>query len=252
MAPDERTPLLSPFTSTSVRQRKPRGVLLRTAQITSCGLVLIVCALWARAAAGDDRAGGSRPSTPRRPLFSTPAAILAVGDWGRDGHAGQKSVAAVLARVASAERNVRIVSTGDNFYDNGVKSVADVQFNSSYEDIYNIYESLSSTPFWPVLGNHDHIGNALAQIAYSTRSPQWDMPARFYARSLHPSLLLVFLDTTPYLYSKEGAMARKKRFPLRAADQVVGGHSCQRPGVAFPCVWPSQHVLREHRRSSRQ
>lgn len=160
-----------------------------------------------------------RPSKPAYTTHLSAATrvptILAIGDWGRDGCCGQVGVAGALAHIGSLEADVKIVSTGDNFYEDGVHSLADSQWNTSYEGIYNIHRTLRSVPFWPVLGNHDHNGDALAQVAYSARKGPWDMPARFYARELSPHLLAVFLDTTPYIDPDDddsAARARKRGF----------------------------------------
>lgn len=64
-----------------------------------------------------------------------------------------------------------IISVGDNFYTNGVASVDDPMWKTSFEDIYkgaNLF-----IDWYPVLGNHDYRGNPQAQIDYSKRSRRW-------------------------------------------------------------------------------
>ncbi|KAL5647286.1 hypothetical protein ACJX0J_041641, partial [Zea mays] len=56
-----------------------------------------------------------------------------------------------------------VISTGDNFYKNGLKGVRDQAFKESFMDIYTA-QSLQK-PWYSVLGNHDYRGNALAQLS---------------------------------------------------------------------------------------
>ena len=55
------------------------------------------------------------------------------------------------------------VRASDNFYESGVTSVTDSQWQSKYEQVY------FSTPeekvdWWSVLGNHDYISNPQAEV----------------------------------------------------------------------------------------
>lgn len=135
--------------------------------------------------------------------------LLTIGDWGRDGQYGQHQVARAMAKVAHDPR-LRIVSTGDNFYEVGVESVSDHQFNTSYEQVYAIHARLRNTPWYPVLGNHDHFGDAYAQVKYSTNSLTWDMPATYYTRSTPAGVLLIFIDTTPMNDDDAASVAKAK------------------------------------------
>ena len=61
--------------------------------------------------------------------------FLVVGDWGRNGHFAQRSVAKWMD-IASYQFDAdMIISTGDNFYDNGIASVNDPYWQTSYENI---------------------------------------------------------------------------------------------------------------------
>ena len=96
-----------------------------------------------------------------------------------------------------------IVSTGDNFYPNGVQSTRDHNWLASFEDIYTA-QSLQSDWF-VVLGNHDYRGEPQAEIDYSQVDRKWHMPARYYSKLIFidedstEGVLLVFIDTTPFL-----------------------------------------------------
>jgi tartrate-resistant acid phosphatase type 5 len=102
-----------------------------------------------------------------------------IGDWGRNGQYYQKEVAKKLGAAMVGIDGKFIISTGDNFYPKGVKSVADPLFKTSFEDIYT--EQATHEDWYVVLGNHDYKENPEAQIEYSKISRRWKMPARYYS-----------------------------------------------------------------------
>jgi acid phosphatase len=106
--------------------------------------------------------------------------FLVIGDWGM-GSAAQKRLAVALARSAELVTARFVISTGDNFYPVGVTSVEDPQWKTSFEDMYD--DPSLMIPWYPVLGNHDHMGNVGAQMAYTQRSSRWRMPAAYYKRA---------------------------------------------------------------------
>ena len=63
-----------------------------------------------------------------------PFFAVQVGDWGRNGHRNQSRVAAAMGRVAGDLDFV--LSVGDNFYESGLTSVLDTQFDTSFKDVY--------------------------------------------------------------------------------------------------------------------
>jgi acid phosphatase len=107
--------------------------------------------------------------------------FLAFGDWGRNGEKDQMEVAKQMGIAAATTRAQFIVSVGDNFYENGVASVDDAQWKTSFEDVYTA--AALQVPWRVVLGNHDYHGNTAAQIEYSKHSPRWTMPAPYYQRT---------------------------------------------------------------------
>jgi acid phosphatase len=135
--------------------------------------------------------------------------FLAVGDWGRDGHDNQAEVAAEMGKVAQALNARFVISVGDNFYEDGITSVDDPQWKTSFEDVYTA-PSLQ-VPWHVALGNHDYRGNSQAQLDYTARSPRWRLPARWYSRrETAPdgaTLDLFVLDTSPLIraYYEDGA-----------------------------------------------
>ncbi len=125
--------------------------------------------------------------------------FLILGDWGRNGEKDQMDVAAQMAIAAQAMSAKFIIAVGDNFYEDGVKSVDDPQWQSSFETVYTA-PSLQ-VPWWVALGNHDYHGNCDAQIDYSKTSKRWNMPARYFTRTekIDDATVVDFfyLDTTP-------------------------------------------------------
>ncbi|XP_073144509.1 purple acid phosphatase 17-like isoform X2 [Henckelia pumila] len=89
--------------------------------------------------------------------------FLVVGDWGRNGGFNQSEVAFQMGRIGEELDIDFVVSTGDNFYDDGLKGDDDPKFVNSFT---NIYTAMSlQKPWFSVLGNHDYRGNALAQLS---------------------------------------------------------------------------------------
>lgn len=60
--------------------------------------------------------------------------VLQVGDWGRDGQHNQSRVAGLMGKVADSPQF--IISVGDNFYETGLTSVEDPQFDTSFTQVY--------------------------------------------------------------------------------------------------------------------
>lgn len=73
-----------------------------------------------------------------------------------------------------------IFIVGDNFYFNGVKDEYDKRFQETYDNIFN--QDNLQIPWYAVAGNHDHYGNASAQIAYSAHSSRWTFPDYWYSQ----------------------------------------------------------------------
>ncbi len=158
---------------------------------------------------------------PRR-LFAADARsgglnFLVFGDWGRKGEQDQLDVAAQMAVAAQDLAAKFVISVGDNFYENGVSSVDDPQWQSSFEKVYAA-PSLQ-VPWHVVLGNHDYHGSCDAQIAYSKTSPRWTMPARYFTRTekidADSTAEFFHLDTTPMKVGDDLAISPLK---LHAQD----------------------------------
>ncbi len=133
---------------------------------------------------------------------------LVLGDWGRSGDYNQTDVADQMNYYAHEYQAKFIITTGDNFYENGVRSIDDPQWIYSFE---NVYHGGSLQRDWYVtLGNHDYKGSVQAEIDYSKKSRRWNLPARYYSITekigKKDSALFVFFDSSPFItsYYKEG------------------------------------------------
>lgn len=129
------------------------------------------------------------------------------GDWGRNGYFHQREVGDEMGLVAEAMGADFIISAGDNFQVNGVRSISDPLWQTNFENIYTHPSLLKD--WYPVLGNHDYLGNPQAEIDYSKISRRWNMISRYY--TVHKKVAdscnvdFYFLDTSPFqkLYRKD-------------------------------------------------
>lgn len=143
-------------------------------------------------------------SAPLMPLGAAdrPFTFLVVGDWGRNGAQHQRDVAEAMGRIAAESGARFVLSVGDNFYENGVRSADDPQWRTSFEAIYTA-PSLQ-VPWFVALGNHDYKGNPQAQLDYAAKSARWKMPRRYYQLSGAdlgaPELDLFVIDTSPLVH----------------------------------------------------
>ncbi|KAL9298538.1 Purple acid phosphatase 8 [Arabidopsis thaliana] len=142
-------------------------------------------------------------STAELPRFVQPPepdgslSFLVVGDWGRRGSYNQSQVALQMGKIGKDLNIDFLISTGDNFYDDGIISPYDSQFQDSFTNIYTA-TSLQK-PWYNVLGNHDYRGNVYAQLSPILR----DLDCRWIClRSYVVNAEIVdifFVDTTPFV-----------------------------------------------------
>lgn len=125
--------------------------------------------------------------------------IYVLGDWGRNGQNGQQELADLMNLAAEKVEPEFIASTGDNFYNNGVASIHDPYWISSFENVYN--GSNLFCDWYVILGNHDYRGNVQAQIDYTDVSRRWQMPDRYFTKDVvaddGATARFVFIDTSP-------------------------------------------------------
>ncbi|XP_045827160.1 purple acid phosphatase 7-like isoform X2 [Trifolium pratense] len=90
-----------------------------------------------------------------------------------------------------------VISTGDNFYEDGLEGVEDPAF---YESFVNIYTAPSLQKIWyNVLGNHDYRGDVEAQLSpiLSQKDSRWVCLRSFI---LDAGIVeFFFVDTTPFV-----------------------------------------------------
>jgi tartrate-resistant acid phosphatase type 5 len=124
-----------------------------------------------------------------------------LGDWGRNGNLEQKKVAASMAMWGDYLNPDFIISTGDNFYCCGVSSVSDPLWKSNFENVY--HQKSLKTYWYPVLGNHDYMGNPQAQVDYTSKHSRWKMLNRYYSivktTNDGERIRFIFLDTNPFV-----------------------------------------------------
>ena len=170
-------------------------------------IIVLAVALLATIMAFTLWAKGGPDGRARAPLVLDGAALVffAIGDWGRKGLENQVDVAAALGDVAARVHPSFIVSVGDNFYDYGVDTPTDLQFNASWRDVYT-HPALASLKWYSEAGNHDYRGSLSSQTQFN--DPRWVMPALNYTQQWSipganttktSCVYAVFIDTCPFI-----------------------------------------------------
>ncbi|OWM90721.1 hypothetical protein CDL15_Pgr021026 [Punica granatum] len=120
--------------------------------------------------------------------------FLVVGDWGRRGGYNQSAVAIQMGVVGEKLDIDFIVSTGDNFYDDGLTGIDDPAFDESFSKIYTA-DSLQKQWY---SGNHDYRGDVLAQLnpILVKLDSRWLCLRSFILNA--DIVEFFFVDTTPF------------------------------------------------------
>lgn len=157
--------------------------------------------------------------------------VVAFGDYGT-GSPEQAAVARAIAQRNSSQRFDLGITMGDNFYFCGVRSVDDPKWKSRWEDFYTPL----GFPFYASLGNHDYGHPPIicplqrsspdAEVAYTSHSQSWRMPARYYSFKAGP-VLFIAIDTEGW--SDEQLAWIKATLDASAGDpdikwRIVYGH----------------------------
>lgn len=124
-----------------------------------------------------------------------------LSDWGFNGFYNQTEVADAMIETAEIVDPDFIVSCGDNFQTNGVRSTHDPLWKVNFEDVYK--HTVFNVDWFPVLGNHDYKGCTKAFIDYSKISRRWNIPSHYYTISKEvndsTSAKFIFIDTPALL-----------------------------------------------------
>ena len=156
--------------------------------------------------------------------------FIALGDAG-EGNADQYAVAKVVEQVCAARGCDFALYLGDNFYDDGVFSVDDEQFQTKFELPYANLD----LPFYVVLGNHDfgeipvQFWRTDFQVEYTKHSTKWTMPDHYYDFA-HEHAAFLALDTNQLMLGLAGTQGQKQwaRKALRdhagATWKIAFGH----------------------------
>ena len=129
--------------------------------------------------------------------------FLVIGDWGGLPYSPyttgvQVANAKMMGLVANQTNSSFVVALGDNFYFTGVQDEHDGRFFDTFEHVYSA--SSLHIPWYVVAGNHDHYGNASAQIAYSKLNPIWNFDYYYYSKQwkipgTNKTMKLIMIDT---------------------------------------------------------
>ncbi|XWS34364.1 hypothetical protein CRYUN_Cryun21dG0032900 [Craigia yunnanensis] len=125
--------------------------------------------------------------------------FLVIGDWGRRGLHNQSEVALQMGIVGEKLDIDFVISTGDNFYDDGLTGVDDPAFHESFTDIYTA-PSLQKQ-WYNVLGNHDYRGNVEAQLSpvLTKMDSRWICLRSFILNAGPEMAEFFFVDTNPFV-----------------------------------------------------
>ncbi|XP_031281160.1 purple acid phosphatase 8-like isoform X1 [Pistacia vera] len=191
--------------------------------------------------------------------------FLVIGDWGRRGAYNQSQVAFQMGRIGEDLNIDFVASTGDNFYDDGLKSINDLLFQESFTQIYTA--SSLQKQWYNVLGNHDYRGNVEAQLSPILRmmDSRWLCLRNFVVQTEIADFF--FVDTTPFVdkyflkpnkhtYDWRGIIPRKKYLTKLLRDVelamrksaanwkiVVGHHTIRSIGHHADTKELVQHLL---------
>ena len=124
--------------------------------------------------------------------------FVALGDAG-EGNTAQHEVAAAIEQVCLARGCEFALYLGDNFYDSGVDSPDDSQFQTKFEDVYRHLWF----PFYVVLGNHDYGADGLGiefwksdhYIDYAATQTQFVFPNTYYSFTVEHVQFIAFNTT---------------------------------------------------------
>lgn len=126
------------------------------------------------------------------------------------GSTEQRAVARSMGDIGKSLAISFVISTGDNFYPNGLRDTDDRQFRDSFDRVYSA--AALQVPWQSVLGNHDYYGNPDAEVGYTAKSSRWRMPARYYSvkKAVSDSVTaeFFFLDSSPFVLEERAVVPK--------------------------------------------
>ena len=60
------------------------------------------------------------------------------------------------------------------------QDASDLRFKNTFENVFADPYLVNDFTFHVLAGNHDHLGNITAQVAYSDLSERWSFPSLYY------------------------------------------------------------------------
>lgn len=163
------------------------------------------------------------------PLASAQLRFTMFGDWG-SGSSIQSDTARDLAKTADAVNSSFHIAAGDNFYTAGVKSSTDPLWKSRYEDMYNQPGPITTKPWYVVEGNHDHDGNAQAQLDYAKQPghSRWEFPSYYWKKTEAiaggGTADFIFIDTILWGKGDQKAFVEDNLKNSTATWKIIVGH----------------------------
>jgi tartrate-resistant acid phosphatase type 5 len=188
--------------------------------------------------------------------------FLVIGDWGTGGK-GQKRVAAGMLAKYARDGALAVLTTGNNFYEAGVESADDSQWEMKFEAVYP--REKFDIPFYATLGERDYRGDPDAQLKYSGKklangtASRWRMPGRFWTKVFTSntfSIRIIGIDTEQLLKGtaeqKERQLARLDSILAKSGEEwkvVIGHHpvySNGQNGNSLGMIRSVKPVLEKH------
>lgn len=132
--------------------------------------------------------------------WASPLNFISLGDWGLVND-DQAKVAIAVSDWATKSKITFLLSLGDNFYEDGVASDTDPQWQTTYQNVFAV--PALQVPWYAILGNHDrHNGRGQGQIDFykNKRDNRWVMKDYYYDQVVpiagtNQTLHMVFIDT---------------------------------------------------------